>query len=66
PSVPPEVTALTAELQSLRTELQEGPADEPVASQPAAAVDLEPVHDAIAELTFEVRALRKRLRLRAE
>ena len=71
PTVPAEVTALTAELQALRAELQEVP-DEPPPPAPAptppvaAAPDLEPIHDALAELTFEVRALRKRFPVRAQ
>jgi hypothetical protein len=65
PAVPPEVTALIAELQALRAELQETPDEAPSAASPP-PVDLEPVQDALSELTFEVRALRKRLRLRAE
>ncbi|HEX2039745.1 MAG TPA: hypothetical protein VHF47_08445 [Acidimicrobiales bacterium] len=68
PAMPPEVTALTAELQALRSEMQEAPDAPEERAAPVAAPppDLEPIQDAIAELTFEVRALRKRLRLRAE
>ena len=73
PPVPPEVTALVAELQALRTELQEapeppepGPPPAVVAAPAGEPVDLEPVRDALAELTFEVRALRKRFPVRAQ
>jgi hypothetical protein len=72
PSVPPEVSALTAELQALRAELQEAPDEPPPPPAPVsapasgAAPDLEPIHDALAELTFEVRALRKRFPVRAQ
>ncbi len=58
PPVPDEVLALTAELQALRVELENEPAP------PAAAED--PLQETLAELVFEVRALRKRFPVRAD
>lgn len=64
PPVPAEVLALTAELQALRAELE---------NEPAAAVDVAPapvaddqLQETLAELVFEVRALRKRFPVRAD
>lgn len=58
PAVPPEVTALTEELRALRSELEDGPADD----APAPPGDgLEALQETVAELAFEVRALRRRL-----
>lgn len=59
PPVPPEVEALTAELKALRTEMDA----EPAADAPSAAPD--PLHDTLAELVYEVKALRRRFPVKA-
>lgn len=61
PPVPPEVAALTAELQALRREMEaEPPLPEPVEPQ---ATDS--VHEVLAELVYEVKALRRRFPVKA-
>jgi hypothetical protein len=66
PPVPPEVLALTAELQALRTELeQEQDAAVPPAVDAGAPPADERLHETLAELVFEVRALRRRFPVRA-
>lgn len=62
PPVPPEVEALTAELQALRREMEgEPPEAEPV----AAPTGLDPVLETLAELVYEVKALRRRFPVKA-
>ena len=60
PPVPPEVTALTDALQALRGELENEPAD--VAAPPAPPDDR--LEETLAELVYEVRALRRRFPVR--
>ncbi|HVF75885.1 MAG TPA: hypothetical protein VM938_12635 [Acidimicrobiales bacterium] len=61
PPVPPEVTALTDALQALRSELEHEPADATVA---AAAPGDDRLEETLAELVYEVRALRRRFPVR--
>ncbi|MBW3669194.1 MAG: hypothetical protein KY443_08275 [Actinobacteria bacterium] len=63
PPVPDEVLALTAELQALRAELENEP--ESVEGAPALAEPDHRLQETLAELVFEVRALRRRFPVRA-
>lgn len=58
PPVPPEVAALTEELQALRREMEA----EPVDALPAGP---DPLQDTLAELVYEVKALRRRFPVKA-
>lgn len=66
PPVPDEVLALTAELQALRAELENEPeAAEVAVPGPAVAEADDRLQETLAELVFEVRALRRRFPVRA-
>lgn len=65
PPVPDEVLALTAELQALRAELENEPAAAPSVEAVPPAVD-DRLQETLAELVFEVRALRRRFPVRAD
>jgi predicted nuclease with TOPRIM domain len=64
PPVPPEVLALTEELQALRREMDDVVvADEP--PPPSAVPGPDPVQEVLAELVYEVKALRRRFPVKA-